>query len=103
MEQSSLTSGGNAGDKQVEQIVEVFFSHAILRPVQARSQCDCKLRADGASHVVAFVPARVGEDLMQVRHGSLTQLGGRGQLEERRRIGALRRGREHTGPPGDPG
>ena len=40
---------------------------------------------------------------MQIRHGPLAQLGGRGQLEQRRRVGALSRDREHTGPSRDPG
>ena len=40
---------------------------------------------------------------MQIRHGSLAQLGGRGQLEQRRSVGALSRDREHTGPSRDPG
>ena len=81
----------------------VFFSHTILRPVRARSQCSCKLRAYGALEAAASVPARIGEDLMQIRHGPLAQLGGRGQLEQRRRVGALSRDREHTGPSRDPG
>ena len=80
-----------------------FFSHTILRPVRARSQCSCKLRAYGALEAAASVPARIGEDLMQIRHGPLAQLGGRGQLEQRRRVGALSRDREHTGPSRDPG
>ena len=78
-----------------------FFSHTILRPVRARSQCSCKLRAYGAPEAAALVPARIGEDLMQIRHGPLAQLGGRGQLEQRRRVGALSRDREHTGPSRD--
>ena len=58
-----------------------FCPHTLLRTVRARSQCSCKLRAYGALDVVALVPACIGEDLMQIRHGSLAQLGGRGQLE----------------------
>ena len=81
----------------------VFFFYTLLRPVRARSQCSCKLRAYGALEAAASVPARIGEDLMQIRHGPLAQLGGRGQLEQRRRVGALSRDREHTGPSRDPG
>ena len=63
--------------------IAFFFSHTILRPVRARSQCSCELGAYGALEAAALVPARIGEDLMRIRHGPFAQLGGRGQLEHR--------------------
>ena len=103
-ERSWLWRGGGSGGTRCPTFFLCFFSHTILRPVRARSQCSCKLRAYGALEAAALVPARIGEDLMQIRHGPLAQLGGRGQLEQRRRVGALSRDREHiTGPSRDPG
>ena len=51
----------------------------------------------------ASVAARIGEDLMQIGHGSFAQLGCWGQLEECGGIGALGRNGEQSGPAGDPG
>ena len=81
-----LARGGGADRQRCRHLAVVggqtglfFFSHTILRPVRARSQCSYKLRAYGALEAAALVPARIGEDLMQIRHGPLAQLGGRGE------------------------
>ncbi|OLP84087.1 hypothetical protein AK812_SmicGene35063 [Symbiodinium microadriaticum] len=52
---------------------------------------------------LASVPARIGEDLMQIGHGSFAQLGCGGQLEECGGVGALGRNGEQSRPAGDPG
>ena len=82
-----------------------FFSRTLFCDQYERGpSAAASYGAYGALEAAALVPARIGEDLMQIRHGPLAQLGGRGQLEQRRRVGALSRDREHiTGPSRDPG
>ena len=90
-----------------------FFSTRLFAPA-VRSPSSAYLPQGGGDGAVqagsaaaggrlASVPARIGEDLMQIGHGSFAQLGCGGQLEECGGVGALGRNGEQSRPAGDPG